>query len=185
MVSLKTVLSKFYRFFFPLDNVTMFKRMGVKIGENAYISNNVYIDPSHYWLVKIGNNVGIAPNVQIFAHDGIIKGFVDYARIGIVDIQDSVKIGAGSIIMPGVTLGKNSIIGCGSVVMKDVPENSVVSGNPAKLVCSLEDYLDIQKDLMNEENCFDESYTIRKNIDAAKKEKMIEILKKHKFGFVK
>ena len=59
--------SKIFRFFYPIDNVTMYKRMGVKIGINCKIMNQVMIDYSHYWLITIGNNITIAPQSAYFS----------------------------------------------------------------------------------------------------------------------
>lgn len=158
--------------------------MGVKIGKNCKIMNNVTIDYSHYWLIKIGNNVTLAPNVHVLAHDSSTKNDLNYTKIGLVKIQDNVFVGAGSIIMPGVTLGENSVIGAGSIVVKDIPGNSVAIGNPCKVISSCKEYLSRQKALMNKENCFDKNFTIQGNISEEKKEKMIKVLEKHRFGFV-
>lgn len=184
MKKYRLLASKIFRFFSPIDNMTMFKKMGVKIGMNCKIMNQVMIDYSHYWLINIGDNVTIAPRVHILAHDASTKNNLGYTKIGLVDIQDNVFIGAGSIILPGVTIGKNSIIGAGSVVTKNIQENSVAVGNPARIITSVDIYLAKQKLLMNVENCFDKSYTIRSNISDIKKMEMIEILKKYNVGFV-
>jgi maltose O-acetyltransferase len=58
--------------------------------------------------------------------------YLNYTKIGLVKIGDNVFIGAGSIILPNVKIGNNVIIGAGSIVTKDVPDNSLVAGNPAK-----------------------------------------------------
>ena len=180
----RLLASKIYRLFYPIDNVMMYKRMGVKIGEKCKIMNEVIIDYSHYWLISIGNSVTLAPRVHILAHDASTKNDLNYTKIGLVNIHDNVFIGAGSIILPGVTIGENSVIGAGSVVSKDIPCNSVAAGNPAKVICSFDEYLRKQKSFLNNENCFDERYTIRGNITEEKKKEMIELLKKHKIGFV-
>ena len=65
--------------------------------------------------------------MNILAHDASTKRHLNYAKIGNVVIEDKVFIGAGSIILPGVRISKNSIIGSGSVVTKDITKNSVYS----------------------------------------------------------
>jgi len=184
MNKLKRILSMIYRFFYPLEMVDMYKRMGVEIGENCKFQFGVTIDFSHYWLIKIGNNVTLAPRVHVLAHDASTKNELNYTKIGLVEIGNNVFIGAGSIILPGVTVGNNSVIGAGSIVSKNIPENSVAAGNPCKVISEKGSYIERQRKLMVTDNCFDESYTLRQDITIEKKLKMIEMLKKHKIGFV-
>jgi maltose O-acetyltransferase len=184
MRKLIEALKNIYYVMFPPTPISVYKKMGARIGKNVYIANGVTIDPSHAWLVKIGDNVGIAPFSHILAHDGTTKGYLNYARIGIVELEDNVIIGARCTILPGVKIGKNSIIGTGSVVVKDIPENCIAAGNPAKVICSIEEYVQKQKKLLTDENCFDESYTLRGNITEAKMKEMIAFLEKNKIGFV-
>ena len=146
--------------------------MGVKIGENCKIQNEVMIDYSHYWHIIIGNNVTIAPRVHILAHDASTKLHLEYTRIGKVIIEDNVFIGAGSIILPGVIIGKNSIVGAGSIVTKNIPPNVVSAGNPSKTMCSLKTYLENQKKIMSNSEIFDESYTLKNKINKKKMEEM-------------
>ena len=181
----RLLLSKIYRFFFPIDEVTKYRRMGVKIGDGTKIQNEVIIDYSHYWLIEIGRNVTIAPRVHILAHDASTINELGYARLGMTIIEDNVFVGAGAIVLPGITIGSGSIVGAGSVVTKDVSANSVVAGNPAKFICSTDEYYEKVKQKMNKENCFDESYTIRENISEYKKQEMIEVIKEYVCGFVK
>lgn len=178
------LLSKVYRFFCPITEVEKYKRMGVKIGDNCKIQSDIIIDYSHYWLITIGNNVTIAPRVHILAHDASTKIKLHYTKIGLVDIRDNVFIGAGSIVLPGVTIGKNSIIGAGSVVSKSIPENCIAVGCPARVIQNVDAYYNKQKTLMNNDNCFDESYTTRGNINEDKKQKMRDIIKKYGYAFV-
>lgn len=180
----RLLLSKIYRFFFPIDEVTKYRRMGVKIGDGTKIQNEVIIDYSHYWLIKIGQNVTLAPRVHILAHDASTKRILGYARLGRTIIEDNVFVGANAVVLPGVTIGSGSIIGAGSVVTKDVPANSVVAGNPAKFIYSTDEYYEKVKQKMNKGNCFDESYTLRKNISESKKSEMIETIEKYGCGFV-
>lgn len=115
--------------------------MGMKVGKNFKRLNGVILDPSHCWLIEIGDNVTMAPRVHILCHDASTKTFLNYTKIGRVSIGDNVFIGAESIVLPGVTIGSNVVIGAGSVVMHDVPGGMLVAGNPARTICSLEDYL--------------------------------------------
>jgi maltose O-acetyltransferase len=117
-----------------------YKRMGMKIGKNCSIQPGVVFDYSHCWLINIGNNVTIAPQAYILAHDASTKKLTGYTKVGSVNIGDNVFIGARVLIMPGVTIGENSIIAAGSVVTKSIEKDSVVAGSPAKVISTLEDY---------------------------------------------
>ncbi len=185
MNKFKLLFSKIYRFFYPIDLVTMYKKMGVKIGENCKFQFETVIDYSHYWLIEIGNNVTLAPRVHVLSHDASTKTHLNYTRIGKVKIGDNVFVGAGSIILPGVEIGNNSIVGSGSIVTKSIPANSVYSGNPAKFICTLEDFLKKHKTNMEVSPLFDESYTQRLNVSEEKKQEMINLLtENNNIGYV-
>ena len=111
----------------------------IEIGDNFYSNHNLIIlDPAK---VIIGNNVFIGPNVGIYTayhpKDKIIRN-EGYEQAKKIIIKDNVWIGGSAIVLPDVTIGENSIIGAGSVVTKDVPPNTVVAGNPAKVIQKLD-----------------------------------------------
>jgi len=116
--------------------------------------DGVIIDPSHCYHITIGDNVTLAPRVHILAHDSSTYMFLGKTRAANVRIGSNVFVGASSIILPGVTIGDNVVIGAGSVVTKDIPSGVVAAGNPAKVLCALDDYLSRQRAKMNEENSF-------------------------------
>ena len=103
-------------------------------------------------------------NVHILCHDASTKTFLNYTKIGRVSIGDNVFIGAESIVLPGVTIGSNVVIGAGSVVTHDVPGGMLVAGNPARTICSLEDYLQKERLRMGEAPRYGEEYTLRKDV---------------------
>ena len=115
---------------------------GLKIGTNLTRMSGVIIDPSHCWHIEIGDNVILAPNVHILAHDASTKPFLNYTRIANVKIGSRVFIGAAAIILPGVNIGDDVVIGAGSIVSKDIPNNSLAIGSPAKVICSLDTYIE-------------------------------------------
>ncbi len=160
-------------------------KLGMKIGNNCSIQPGVIFDYSHCWLIKIGNNVTIAPQAYILAHDASTKQIHNYTKIGNVTIEDFVFIGARAIIMPGVTIGENSIVAAGSIVTKDVPINSIVAGNPAKVISSIEEYQVKTKKLMDTDTVkkYDFKYTLNGNVTKSNKDKMYEELKEG-VGFV-
>ncbi|WP_051253550.1 acyltransferase [Paenibacillus alginolyticus] len=158
-------------------------RMGMKIGENCDIQPGVIFDYSHCWLIKIGNNVTIAPQAYLLTHDASTKKMMNYTKIGSIIIEDNVFIGARALIMPGVTIGKNSIVGAGSIVTKSIPEGSVAVGNPARVISTVEEYRDKAKILLEKSKTYDRSYTISGNISPNNKAKMHEELLKE-IGFV-
>lgn len=158
-------------------------KMGLKVGKNFKRLNGVILDPGHCWLLEIGDNVTMAPRVHILCHDASTKTHLGYTKIGRVTIEDNVFIGASTVVLPDVTIGKNSIIGANSVVTKDVPEGVVMAGNPARVICTTEEYLAKQKAKMENLPCYDASYTLGGGITEEKKKQMKDELK-DKMGFV-
>ena len=131
----------------------LFKR-GLTVGKNFNRMGGVIIDPSHCNHITIGNNVTLAPRVHILAHDASTYLFFGKTRAANVVIGNDVFIGASSIVLPGVTIGNRVVIGAGSVVTKNIPDNSVDVGNPARVICSVDDYIAKEKAKMNEHNSF-------------------------------
>ena len=143
--------------------------MGMTVGKNFGRLNGVILDPSHCWLITIGDNVTMAPRVHILCHDASTKCFLGYTKIGRVTIGDNVFIGAESVVLPGVTIGNNVIIGANSTVTHDVPDNTVVAGSPARVICTLEEYLAKERSRMESAPCYGEEYTLRQNVSMEKR----------------
>jgi maltose O-acetyltransferase len=114
---------------------------GLQLGRNVHIGPQVSIDFSQCWLISIGDGAALAPRVILLAHDASTKGQLGYTKIGRIVIGRDAFIGAGAIILPGVTVGDGAIVGAGSVVSRDVPARTVVAGNPARPICSTDEYI--------------------------------------------
>ena len=155
---------------------------GLKIGEDCHIMGECIIDPGHCWLITIGDRVTLAPRVHILAHDASTKRILGYTLISKVIIGNDCFIGAGSIILPGVHIGNKVILGAGSVVTKSIPDNSVAVGNPAKVICSYDEYVLKRKEQFKDAPKFDDSYIIG-NITNEKKEEM-ELALDNTLGFI-
>ena len=115
--------------------------LGVKIGSNCLIDTRFW--PSEPYLITIGDHVQITSRVSIFTHGGgnaVRRIDPDFDCFGKVVIEDWAYIGSQSVIMPGVTVGEGAIVAAGSVVTKSVPAYTVVGGNPAKFICSIDEY---------------------------------------------
>lgn len=138
--------------------------MGMQVGKNFKRLNGVILDPAHCWLIEIGDNVTMAPRVHILCHDASTKTFLDYTKIGRVIIGSNVFIGAESVVLPGVTIGNNVIIGANSTVTHSIPDNSVAVGAPARVIDSLDNYLQKEKRRMKTNPIYGEEYTLRKNV---------------------
>ena len=138
--------------------------MGMKVGQNFGRLNGVILDPSHCWLIEIGDNVTMAPRVHILCHDASTKLHLGYTKIGRVTIGDRVFIGAESVVLPGVTIGDDVIIGANSTVTHDIPASSVAVGSPARVICSTQEYLAKEKSRMASAPCYGEEYTLRQNV---------------------
>ena len=117
------------------------RHLGVSIGKDCQISTHNW--PTEGYLISIGNNVQITAFVSIHTHGGaqaIRHLHPDFDVFGKVVIEDWAYIGAYSQIMPGVTIGEGALVAAGSIVTKSVAPHTVVGGNPAKFICTTEEY---------------------------------------------
>ena len=110
------------------------------IGNMTHHSSNV--DSLIPQFIKIGNNFISAPNSIILAHDASYFLMSGRYRVEPVEIGDDVFLGAGAIVLPGVKIGNRVVIGAGSIVTNNVPDNCVVAGNPSKVICTIDEYLE-------------------------------------------
>lgn len=117
------------------------RHLGVTIGENCLIATRRW--SSEPYLITIGNHVQITEGVWFHTHGGgnVIRAqYPDYDSFGKIVIQDWAYVGSGSHILPGVTIGEGSLVAAGSIVTKSVPPRMVVGGNPARVICSVDEY---------------------------------------------
>ncbi len=158
----------------PIDytSIEALRKRGVKIGENVDILNSL-IDGGHGALISIGNNVTIT-GVRVLSHDASTKKFLGYSKVGLVEIGDNVFIGQGSIILPNTKIGNNVIVGAGTVVAKDVPDNVVIAGNPWRILCTFDEYIERNRVAMQSKPVFNKIFTEKTKEDW---DQMIAILK--------
>lgn len=149
---------------------------GLTIGSNFSMQPECFIDYSHCWLICIGNNVIFAPRVQVIAHDASLLNKIGSVKIGLIKIGNNVFIGNGAIILLGVSIGDDCIIGAGSVVTKSIPSGCVAAGNPAQVICKINETIRKNSTLQSVP-VFDNSFTIEKKLDSAMKKTMIDSLK--------
>lgn len=133
---------------------------GMHIGSNVWLPPSTWIDTSYCFLISIGDHCGFGEECLLLAHDAQMDEFLDAARVGRVIIHDSCHIGARCVILPGVEIGPRTLVGAGSVVSRSLPPNSVCAGNPARVICSLDEYLEKQRGRMADAAKFQFSVTM-------------------------
>jgi acetyltransferase-like isoleucine patch superfamily enzyme len=119
-----------------------FRKLGAQIGERCYIiPTDLGTEP---YLVRIGNHVAVSQGVVFITHDGAAWVFRDEIPslqvFGPIVIEDNCFIGARTILCPNIRIGRNSVVGAGSLVISDIPPNSVAIGVPARVWGSREKY---------------------------------------------
>lgn len=172
--SLRTNWGKLYTYFGErkLTEVERLRKRGVKMGENCHVFNSM-IDYGHGFLVEVGNNVTIT-HATILAHDASMKKELGYAKVGKVIIGDNVFIGYGSIILPDCRIGNKVIIGAGTVVTHDVPDNSVVVGNPARIISTYDEFMEKHKAEMQIRPVFTTSWREKSDTERQNMSEMLE-----------
>ena len=120
-------------------------KKGMKVGIGCEIYKNVDFGSEPY-LIEIGNQVRITSGCRFVTHDGgiwVLRNTGDLKDgdiFGLIRIGNNVHIGMNTIIMPNVTIGNNCIIGCGAVVTKSIPDNSIAVGVPARVIRTIDEY---------------------------------------------
>jgi acetyltransferase-like isoleucine patch superfamily enzyme len=127
------------------DPTAYARSIGVTIGEGSRVyGGDTGTFGTEPYLVSIGKDCHIAHEVRFITHDGmaiVLRGrYPDIDLVQRIEVGNNVAIGMRSIILPGVRIGSNCIIGCASVVNRDVPDNTIAAGVPARIIGSLEDY---------------------------------------------
>lgn len=123
------------------------RKLGVTIGEDNFLPDKHCWSTEPY-LIKVGSHCQITVGVRLLTHGGghaLRDKYPDFDTFGKVTIGNWVYIGNNSLIMPGVTIGDHVLVAAGSVVTKSVPAGVVVGGNPAKIICTLEEYYERNK----------------------------------------
>ena len=150
-----------YISFLPLEKQA--KKAGVKMGSCNFIASKFW--STEPYLIEIGSHCQITAGVKIFTHGGghVVRfKYPKFDAFGKVKIGDYVYIGSNALIMPGVTLEDHVLVAAGSVVTKSVHSGSVVGGNPAQYICSVEEYVTKNLDYNTESKGL--SYEEKKNL---------------------
>ena len=147
-------------------------KMGMKVGRNFKRLHGTILDPSHCWLIEIGDDVTMAPRVHILAHDASTMHYLGYAKIGRVVIGNKVFIGASTIVLPNVRIGDDVIVGANSTVTHDLESGYVYAGSPARKICSTKEFIEKNELMMKTRPCYGDEYTTRQNVDEEKKAQM-------------
>jgi acetyltransferase-like isoleucine patch superfamily enzyme len=140
---LEDIFSRFQLLFLRIasneSRIKYLRKQGMKIGDGCRL--NTLSFSSEPYLIEIGNHVAIADGSDLITHDGGIWCFREELGnadlFGRIKIGNNVFIGNSCIILPNTIIGENCIIGAGSVVRGKFPDNSVIIGNPAKVILKM------------------------------------------------
>lgn len=182
-MSIRRIARELYGRYVRGNSLQVLRERGLIVGRNFNMQQDVIIDASHCWHIRIGDDVTLAPRVHILAHDASTKEHLGYTRIGKVTIGDRVFIGASAVVLPGVSIGDDAVIGAGSIVSRNVPPRVVAAGNPCKVLCSLEDFLARKRTEMEALPCFGDEFTIERNVSDERKAEMTARMKDG-YGYV-
>lgn len=121
------------------------KKIGVNFNGNAYAYGNI-IWGTEPWLITLGNNVHLTDGVKFLTHEGAVLVYQseipDLEVSKPIIIKDNVFVGNNVLILPGVTIGNNVVIGAGAIVSKDIPDDSLAVGCPARVIKTNSEFLE-------------------------------------------
>jgi acetyltransferase-like isoleucine patch superfamily enzyme len=132
------------------DPVAYLRFLGARIGAGC----SIYTDPHNFgtepWLIEVGDSVTLGQGVLLITHDGTSRIFREHLpgmnpfgnRFGTIVIHDNCFIGNNAILLPGIEIGPDSVVGAGGVVTASVPPRTIVAGNPAKPIKTLDEYIE-------------------------------------------
>ena len=153
-MSFKSIYRTIYRqIVWRTNPVKYAKKIGVNFGEGIHIYGKVWWS-TEPWIITIGSNVHITDGVKFITHDGgtlLYRYLVpDLEITKPITVGDNVYIGNNVLIMPGVKIGSNVVIGAGAIVSRDIPDNSVAVGVPARVIKTADEYFEkIQRESLH------------------------------------
>jgi acetyltransferase-like isoleucine patch superfamily enzyme len=134
----------------PKLYISYLRKHGIRIGANTHFFGRQFIDATRPYLVEIGSNCVLTDGVTLLTHGfdwSVLRE--KYGEVlgssGKVVVEDNVFIGTRAIILKGVRIGRDSIIGAGSIVTHNIPAGSVAAGNPCNVLMTIEEYYEKRK----------------------------------------
>jgi acetyltransferase-like isoleucine patch superfamily enzyme len=121
---------------------SLHRARGLRIGKDVYIGSLVVLDDAYPEYITVEDHVQLSAGAKILAHDSSFRNVFEKSLptyIGPVVVKRSVYVGSGALILPGVTIGENTIIGAGAVVSSDIPPRCVATGVPARVVATIDE----------------------------------------------
>jgi acetyltransferase-like isoleucine patch superfamily enzyme len=148
------------------ERIERLRRKGVKIGRDCMILAEEF--STEPYLVELGNHVGVSGGTIFLTHDGSIWMIRDkrpeVQHFGKITVGDNTYIGQNCIILPGSLIGSNCVIGAGTVVRGEIPDNSLVIGNPCKIIGQATIFLERMNASKNTFDSLKMSYDERKRM---------------------
>jgi maltose O-acetyltransferase len=151
---LKAILDRASRYKAKLDRARLERRwqqlreLGMHIGQGVNLPASTWVDTSACYAISIGDWCGFGEQCLILSHDAQMDEFLDAGLVAKVTIHESCHFGSRTVILPGVEVGPRTMVGANSVVTKSLPPDTVCAGTPAKVICTLDEYLERHKSAM-------------------------------------
>ncbi len=146
-MDIKTAISKIKgKILYRLSPIKYIERVGVNFPKGKVYLYGKISWGTEPWLISLGENVHITNGVKFVTHDGgtlLFRSIIpDLEITKPITIGNNVYIGNDVLLLPGVTVGNNVVIGAGAVVTKDIPDNTVAAGVPARVIKTIDEYFE-------------------------------------------